>query len=155
MKMKEKNQFWNFAVNRNEKRRQFGGVLLLLLYQLKYYKLRRNILLQVVSDQKIKRIKQICSGTKIWLAVTRIRTWVASATTKSTNHYTITATKPVSILFEIYLLYFKNLATSCFDRRTEDSSCLCCRTAFVFRKFFCCNECFKQATSYCKSNNFH
>ena len=24
-------------------------------------------------------------------AVTRIRTWVASATTKSTNHYTITA----------------------------------------------------------------
>ena len=27
------------------------------------------------------------------LAVTRIRTWVASATTKSTNHYTITATE--------------------------------------------------------------
>ena len=26
-------------------------------------------------------------------AVTRIRTWVASATTKSTNHYTITATR--------------------------------------------------------------
>ena len=28
-------------------------------------------------------------------AVTRIRTWVASATTKSTNHYTITATGPL------------------------------------------------------------
>ena len=27
-------------------------------------------------------------------AVTRIRTWVASATTKSTNHYTITAIEP-------------------------------------------------------------
>ena len=27
----------------------------------------------------------------IHAAVTRIRTWVASATTKSTNHYTITA----------------------------------------------------------------
>ncbi len=31
----------------------------------------------------------------MWLAVTRIRTWVASATTKSTNHYTITATEPL------------------------------------------------------------
>ena len=28
-------------------------------------------------------------------AVTRIRTWVASATTKSTNHYTITAIGPL------------------------------------------------------------
>ena len=28
-------------------------------------------------------------------AVTRIRTWVASATTKSTNHYTITAIEPL------------------------------------------------------------
>ena len=27
-------------------------------------------------------------------AVTRIRTWVVSATTRSTNHYTITATAP-------------------------------------------------------------
>ena len=32
-------------------------------------------------------------------AVTRIRTWVASATTKSTNHYAITAigTAPISV----------------------------------------------------------
>ena len=28
-------------------------------------------------------------------AVTRIRTWVASATTKSNNHYTITAIVPL------------------------------------------------------------
>ena len=29
---------------------------------------------------------------RIYAAVTRIRTWVTSATTKGTNHYTITAT---------------------------------------------------------------
>ena len=38
--------------------------------------------------QKILRVKKLYNEP----AVTRIRTWVASATTKSTNHYTITAT---------------------------------------------------------------
>ncbi len=36
-------------------------------------------------------IQKIIVVSKKWPAVTRIRTWVASATTKSTNHYTITA----------------------------------------------------------------
>ena len=31
------------------------------------------------------------AGTALSAAVTRIRTWVTSATTKGTNHYTITA----------------------------------------------------------------
>ena len=37
-------------------------------------------------------------------AVTRIRTWVASATTKSTNHYTITANELkmlINVEFEV------------------------------------------------------
>ena len=56
-------------------------------------------------------------------AVTRIRTWVVAATTRSTNHYTITASAltgrrrflsnillnepfPLNILFIILLLYY-------------------------------------------------
>ena len=47
---------------------------------------------------------------KLFLAVTRIGTWVASATTKSTNHYTITATE------ELYTfdLIFNKKATKFF-----------------------------------------
>ncbi len=36
-------------------------------------------------------------------AVTRIRTWVASATTKSTNHYTITAI--------VHIFYLPNISS--------------------------------------------
>ena len=59
-------------------------------------------------------------------AVTRIRTWVVAATTRSTNHYTITASAltgrrrflsnillnepfPLNILFIILLLYITSL----------------------------------------------
>ena len=45
-------------------------------------------------------------------AVTRIRTWVASATTKSTNHYTITAIRP--LLKEFKMLFAKNFKS--FDK---------------------------------------
>ena len=39
-------------------------------------------------------------------AVTRIRTWVASATTKSTNHYTITAIElDICYVLQIYIMF--------------------------------------------------
>ena len=58
--------------------------LILMLYYFKIFCLKFKICV-------IKLTYEI--QEKISPAVTRIRTWVASATTKSTNHYTITAIK--------------------------------------------------------------
>ena len=51
--------------------------------------------MQNLLANNCKKVKKISC-----LAVTRIRTWVTSATTKGTNHYTITAIKQA---FEILL----------------------------------------------------
>ena len=40
---------------------------------------------------KLKKYPHSCRVSVFDAAVTRIRTWVTSATTKGTNHYTITA----------------------------------------------------------------
>ena len=47
-----------------------------------------------LGNRSLHRLKKCYSRCRVSIfnaAVTRIRTWVASATTKSTNHYTITA----------------------------------------------------------------
>ena len=56
----------------------------------------KSIFQEVVSHiQPSKRLSWLgMSETYQFPAVTRIRTWVVSATTRSTNHYTITATLP-------------------------------------------------------------
>ena len=43
-----------------------------------------------MEKKEEKGIKEIVSLAVVY-AVTRIRTWVVAATTRSTNHYTITA----------------------------------------------------------------
>ena len=66
-----------------------------------YYKVYSNSLtqwnvanrkFQLVSNEKLESKRQ-----KSGLAVTRIRTWVVTATTWSTNHYTITARNPAAL----------------------------------------------------------
>ena len=53
-----------------------------------------RLIAQYINLKYIKVLKML-QNEKENYAVTRIRTWVASATTKSTNHYTITATEPL------------------------------------------------------------
>ena len=48
--------------------------------------------------KKIKKNICLCRNS-FTAAVTRIRTWVTSATTKGTNHYTITANLHIGLRF--------------------------------------------------------
>ena len=56
-----------------------------LFFQL-YKKNHMVIIIIKMRENEVKKIHRP-------IAVTRIRTWVVAATTQSTNHYTITATK--------------------------------------------------------------
>ena len=51
--------------------------------------------LNLVNTVSLQKFWKVFNSKRIIHAVTRIRTWVFSATTRGTNHYTITAIRPL------------------------------------------------------------
>ena len=78
----------------------------------------KPFLLVLIKKQSVWKI------AKLEAAVTRIRTWVTSATTKGTNHYTITAVEHIVTLVHLFISCIKlfSLFGRLKDCRDQDSN---------------------------------